>query len=731
MKLLTTDIRTHHRCEFAVPAPDFAGNPFDTREIALWCDILRPDGSTLSVPGFAFRSHVLDPVPSDPKAIERAVPAGPLEYRVRYAPTQAGRHTARAHFRFASGQTVSCDPVDFEAAFALHPGYVRISPNGYTFMTDDGAAFYPIGENICFPNSYGYRPGQKLAYLFEMFQALAAAEGTAFRLWANAPFAHAIDWSSKEEEPPLRFGEINLGGCSKIDAIVEAAEKLGLRIMFCIDAANNWRPNDMSRTPYGKENGGPCASTADYFNLPEARAMTRQKIKYVAARWGYSPAIWCWEFWNEVDGCGMEHVSSHQQLAWHQEMAHVLRQADPVKHLITTSTGHPLNFPAMWRIPEIEIVQSHHYGYKDSVHNISTILQGYHRDATAMFHKPHIASELGVCFASDQVGWETDGSTLHNTLWSSAILPKSCGPGFMWFWDIYVHQHNLYPHFQGIARFLRDEPWHRVTTEPLEIVALNVLPRRFDPPADLKVPTTLSGSDFYQSIFNIPNDGVIDGVHLIPNTYYGSDRAMSQFRATFRVDFPTAGEFSPMVWSGTANCNGIADPRAAAAQPIAEIRVDGEPTLRRAVCVDRTPTKEDLYIDRLSVPVSPGRHEISLANVGEGQFIIGHILLKHYRTSEPRVSLQGLRYGNHACFWIYNMDYQWHTSKGGRLVEPITAMSAELRGMPAGRYTAQWWDTVSGQIVRTDNVTADASGALRVCVPDFINDIAGKVFAKW
>jgi Cellulase (glycosyl hydrolase family 5) len=729
MKLITTDIRTYQRCEFVIPPPDAPGNPFDTRQIALFCDIGRPDGSTLRVPGFAYRAHKLDPVADNPKAIERALPTGPLEFRVRYAPTQVGRHTARAHFRLADGQMLFCGEVTFEAVFAPHPGYVRLGPSGYGFMTDDGSAFFPIGENICFPNSYGYRPGQKLAYLHEMMQALANAEGTAFRFWANAPYAHAIDWSSKEEEPPLRFGEINLGGCAKIDSIVESAERMGLRIMFCIDAANNWRPGDLSRSPYGIANGGPCTTTADYFNLPQARAMTREKMKYVAARWGYSPAIWCWEFWNEIDGCGMENVNSHQQLAWHQEMAQTLRAADSVQHLITTSTGHPLNFAAMWRIPEIEIVQTHHYGYHDSVHHISTILQGYHRDAVAIFGKPHIASELGVCFASDQVSWEKDGSTLHNTLWSTALLPKSCGPGFMWFWDNYVHQFNLYHHYRGIARFLRDEPWHRVTTEPLDIRAVDVPPRRFDLPTDLKLPTTLSGSDFYQSIFTVGNDGGVDNVHLIPNTYYGGDQPMYQFRATFTAGFPVAGEFIPMVWGASANCNGIVDPNATSGQPIAEIRVDGQPALQRRISTDRSASRTEPYIDRLAVPISAGPHEISLTNIGQGQFTIGHILLTHYRISEPRVSVQGLRCGSRSCFWIYNTDYQWHTTKTGQSVEPVTGMSVELRGLPTADYVVQWWDTITGEILSSDRATTDSRGTLRLRVPDFLNDIAAKTFA--
>lgn len=727
MSYTTIQIPLYQRFERSFPVPDFSGNVFDTRDIELLGDITRPDGTQLQIGGFAYQPHELDAVTDDPHAIERARPTGPLTFCLRYAPTMPGAHHVRAYFRLRDGRILPAGESSFSADASPAPGYIRISPNQYTFMAENGEAFYPIGSNICWSNSYGYLPGQKLADLSEMLEKLAAAGGTAFRLWANASWAHAIDWSGKEDEEPLRFGELNLRGCAKLDYIVETAERLGLRIMFCIDAANNWAPNNLSRTPYGKANGGPCETTADYFNRPEARAMAREKMKYVAARWGYSPAIWCWEFWNEVDGCGIEHVTAHQQLAWHQEMARVLRAADPVQHIITTSTGHPLNFAAMWRTPEMEFTHTHHYGYMDSVDHISTMLKGYHEANTALYRKPHIASEVGVSFTGAQSAWETDGSTLHNVLWSTALLAKSCGPGFLWFWDEYIHQYDLYPQYEGIARFLRDERWHEVETEPLDITAEHIPARQCDPPKTAKISTALSGSDFYQSIFTIQRDGSVDeGMHLIPNTHYGVDRPLLNFRLTFYVDYPTDGEFIPMVWGGGNNCNGIQSAGQQGGEPIAEIRIDGEVALRRPVITQREKGATDLYSDRLMVPVSAGKHEITLTNVGEGMFITGHMQLTNYCTSAPRVSVQGLRYDDHACFWLYNRDYTWHTAKYGTTVEPVIGMGITLRDLPPGTYRIDWWDTVRGEVIATTDAATDVDGLLTAVAPDFTNDLAGK-----
>lgn len=360
--------------------------------------------------------------------------------------------------------------------------------------------------------------------------------------------------------------------------------------MFCIDTANNWASNDLSRSPYSKANGGPCENTADYFNLPEARAMTREKTKYVAARWGYSPAIWCWEFW-----------------------------------------------------------------------------------------------------------------------------------------DGYIHKHDLYPHYRGIANFLKEERWHERETLPLMISMGQSHSRELDPPRDMKVPTTLSGSDFYRSRFSIDGGGWRP-YHLIPNTWYGSDRVGLQFRAIFRVEYPVAGQFIPMVWGGGNNTNGIvSDAGAPAGEPLVEIRLDGKVALRRPVVVTKPKGSTDLYCDRLAIDVPEGVHEIEMCNVGQGQFITGHLLLTNFQTMSRRYSAQGLHCGDRCAFWIYNRDYQWETAKAGRAVEPIQDAELLFFELTPGTYDLQWWDTQAGQVTECERVSVGDDGALKVRVPVFVNDIAGKL----
>ena len=63
--------------------------------------------------------------------------------------------------------------------------------------------------------------------------------------------------------------------------------------------------------PYNAKNGGPCAGRPTSGPTRGQDASTRQRLRYLIARWGYSPNVFAWEFWNEVPepprrglGCG-------------------------------------------------------------------------------------------------------------------------------------------------------------------------------------------------------------------------------------------------------------------------------------------------------------------------------------------------------------------------------------------------------------------------------------------
>ena len=724
--MLTAMPQAGMRCELSLGPVETSGNPFDTRELACRAEIREPDGVVQTLAAFAFQPHRLDSRPEEPDAIERAVPEGGLEWRVRWQPRLAGAYIVRGFLRNGSGAEAFLGELKFVAGGRWRDGgegsagYIRLAANGSHFQTDAGDLFFPIGANFCWSNMNGVFRGQKLADLFLMLERLRAAGGNAYRLWANATWAGlTLDWADPADGIPLPFGRINQAGCAKLDEIVEMSERLGLRIMFCIDNMNIWSGNRIQSSSYWHGNGGPCRNTWDYFNLHEARAMTREKMKYIAARWGFSPAIWCWEFWNEIDGCNLDKVTPHSMLSWHQEMGQALRAADPVQHIITTSCGHPLDFPPMWRIPELEFTQTHHYGYKDSVDDIVPFLRGYHDAAMKLWGKPHMFGELGItwCGPGFAGGSEKDGRTLHNVLWSSSLLPGACGAGFYWSWDGYIHKNDIYHCFTGLAEFMEGERWHEtpVLNQPVELAGVPV--RVCNPPVTLKVPTCLSGSDYVQSTFTIRHDGTVpEGNPLIPNLFHGKDQPLYRFRITLNVDYRQAGDFTVMVWGCGANVMGGGE-IAAKADPVAELRLDGQVALSRPV--NQTKPEGSDYCDRLTIHVPAGRHEIAMENIGGGVFHTGHYLLDGYLEQRTLADAQAMRAGDRVYLWVRNVEYNW------AVPEPATVrgMTLHLPGQDKG--TVEWWDTERGVVVGTGPMSGG-----RVAVPDFDHDIAAKILLE-
>ncbi|MEI8198030.1 MAG: hypothetical protein WCI73_19220, partial [Phycisphaerae bacterium] len=128
MPAAVASVPLYHRYELTFPAPQSAGNHFDTREISLVGDITRPNGSRLSIGGFAHQPHELVSASDDPNALDLAVPTGPWEFRMRYAPTMAGPHHLRAHFRWPDGRLLPAGESRFTALTASEAGYIRISP---------------------------------------------------------------------------------------------------------------------------------------------------------------------------------------------------------------------------------------------------------------------------------------------------------------------------------------------------------------------------------------------------------------------------------------------------------------------------------------------------------------------------------------------------------------------------------------------------------------------------
>ena len=454
-------------------------NPFDPEEISVGARVTAPSGRVSEVPGFPYQECRLAA-----RKPERVEPVGGLVWKVRWAPVEVGRHRIRLWARDKSGESQAAELV-VPVAASKHPGYVRRSRARPTrFAFDDGSPFFALGENVCWGS------GETSLADYELwFSHLAAAGCNYARLWL-APWMFTAPIAWPDEPEAKRAGSFSLRSSWRLDQVVQMAERRGLYLMLCLDSFNSLRASD----PYpafdqyllNAKFGGPLASPVRFFTDPEARRLFMRRLRYYAARWGYSTHVFAWEFWNEVDLA--EGYDSAQVRDWHREMARYLRGIDPWDHLITTSYARSDGDPAVDGLAEMDFVQTHNYGSPD----IAGTLLDWSR-AKARYGKPHLVGEFGADSSGRGDLQDTDGVHLHNGLWASA-LSGDAGTAMTWWWDQYVEPRQLYYHFAALHRFLAGTNWLD-NYRPVPVVGLAFPPGGPAPTSDLVVQPSVASWD--------------------------------------------------------------------------------------------------------------------------------------------------------------------------------------------------------------------------------------------
>ena len=414
--------------ELRLTTPLTVTNPFDPGEADAWVRFVHARG-TLRVPVFSM---------------------GQAGWRARFTPPYAGPWTAQAEWRRGTTWVASA-PVSFIAAPAstssgLPRGFVRVHPQNTGYLAfENGQTFLPIGLNL------GWWRDNAVSDYRRWFDALQANGGTVARIWM-ASWSFGLEWN----DTGLGDYSRRMDRAAALDEVVRMAEARGIYLIivllnhgaFSLTTNSEWASN-----PYNAALGGPNASPRDFVTDATSRALFQRRLRYIAARWAYSPHVLAWEWWNEVE---LTAIDTRVLQPWITEMTAALRQFDPYQHLTTISYAGDGD-PAIWGMPEIDLLQRHEYSLGEPkwfkpVPNLNTLQR-----IPANIHKPFLFGELGASPAG-----ETDtpagrlGIHLHNGLWAS-VFNGYASTAMYWWWDSLVEPANLWPHYNGLATFLRNE----------------------------------------------------------------------------------------------------------------------------------------------------------------------------------------------------------------------------------------------------------------------------------
>lgn len=433
-------------------------NPYDPADIDLSATFIGPAGRAVTVNGFLYQGYERKLA----NGAEHLTPRGKPAWKIRYAPVALGLHRYAVRVRTRGGTArggsgvLRCEP-------SKDAGFVHVSrrnPRYFAFST--GRPFFPIGHNICWVDS------KLKTYDYEKyFRKMAAASENFTRIWM-------CSWSLELEGK--RLDDYRLDNAWRLDHIVRFARKYGIYFKLCFD--NFYDFTQKRHGPYWRANGGMCDEPRDLFTRPAAREHYRRRLRYIVARWGHSPQMMSWEFWNEMDYApsAKGRVRSRKEpymLAWTAEMAAELRRLDPYGHCITNTLAAYTDWPEFWAAPALDFVQIHAYIYDQWVPN------PHQWDAAALvldlaqdfeqFAKPLLIAEFGFhAPKGDHSLNQRDplGIHLHNALWASC-LGGAAGAPMLWWWDNYVEPNDLYYHYRAIGRFLAGVDWTGVPWVPL------------------------------------------------------------------------------------------------------------------------------------------------------------------------------------------------------------------------------------------------------------------------
>jgi hypothetical protein len=94
-----------------------------------------------------------------------------------------------------------------------------------------------------------------------------------------------------------------------------------------------------------------------------------------------------------------------------------------------------------------------------------------------------------------------------------------------------------------------------------------------------------------------------------------------------------------------------------------------------------------------------------------------------------RARVIGLCNDDFAMVWVQNKEHTWWNVINQEPVEALGSVDFELVGFQDGTYNVEWWDTYTGEVVRTESVQA-VEGKIPLHAENLDRDIAIKITAS-
>lgn len=661
-------------------------NAYDYDDIALQAIFTAPGGKKDTVDGFYMQDYTLNTTNGNLTA------TGPSIFKLRYTPVETGAYTYVLSCTNLVG-TATQAAATFQSVSATGKGFIRKNSTNYLNF-DNGEQYIPIGENLAWQQSNRYLDYKSWT------QKLSDNKANFIRIWL-AHWGLGLEWKNAYDnfQGLRRYKQTN---AYYLDWLIDESKAKGLYIMFCINhhgQVSTTTDANWGDSPYNAANGGPCTNTWDFFTNASARAAHKNRLRYILARWGYSPNIQSWELFNEVKWTNNYANIRPQVRDWHDEMAIYLKAKDPMKHLVTTSSGDDLSDSLLWRLPSLDFTQSHFYSGSG---NIETVLNAGIQSYLSAYNKPTINGEFGIAPSGGTNGAnisnaDSTGNNLHNSMWATAFN-GSMGGALPWFWNDYIDPRNLYYHFKPLATVLaniplKDANYKPATASIVSSVVSNVI-----------ISPGFNWGLAPAGAFTVNADGTImPSSNQLGQYLYGSSfNTQNRNPPTFTVNYPVAGQFVV----NTGGSTGTA--------PKVTIYVDGVEELNQNAAINSS----------YAVNIAAGAHTIKVDNLGTDWILIANYTFTNIGSPINTYLLKSAD-SLRAAGWLHNKSYNWLylRNNGGNPPPAISNPSIQIPGVRNGAYTIALYSCTTGLQTGTINATA-VNHSLNFSLPTIAWDIA-------
>ena len=723
------EVGRNQRLELTFPLQATFENPDDPAQIDVVATFTDPAGQPVKLPAFRY-------VPFQQTAAGVVEPAGEPVWKVRFTPRQTGAYAWKLAARDATG-SADGPTGTFTCLASEADGFVTPSrDNPHYLAYESGRPYLPLGFNQFFMSRYDQPvPKDRLPVLTKFLTRLADAGGNFIRLRADSWWL-PLEMTANEKSGYRGIGWYDDRTAWELDQYFDQCEQRGVQLMFCLYNANstvnlgNPTGRNAWRAAYNffiQANGGPCESANEIWTDPTATELVQRKLRYCVARWGYSPNLMAWEFFNEVVA---KADTADAAVAWHRDLARYLKSIDPWQHPVTSSVQGDAELAAkFWELPEMELAQHHVYRRPD----IAGAMAQLASEAWAKWPKPFLFGEFGIGPLETGEGkydFDPDGVSTHNGLWGS-IASGSAGGGFFWYIGGYLDKFDLYHQYTEVRDFAAGFPFTDPQTKPLEVTSVSfATPPATKHPIDFRLPTsnTYGFTESPVDQFVVGPDGRFDHPEALrPFLHCGKGRKTPP---TFVFDSPRPWQFVVKV------LNSVGDETN---QLHAEL--DGQSVLDQPFPAgpDHGLTQREIpeyhnwactYQQEVTLDIPAGRHTVKLEATGKDRLEVEYQLRGYLSFEDSRpVDVWGVGNEREGLLWAHSRRSTWHALQQEQ--EPITlsGLQATLSGWAEGEYEVTWWDTWTGRPTQTVTATA-RDHTLVLDLPELTRDVGARFRRK-